>query len=71
MKARKAKYGFKCFHPLSLYNILELAKIIEMLKDSYPSSCYDVELAGMNQRDFRLYTDDEDTVTFIRNNFVK
>lgn len=69
LKARKAKYGFKCDGVMISYYI-PLAKMLTMLQNTFADDMYYTELAGMNRTDFRLYTDSEDVANFIRTNFI-
>ena len=68
LKARKAKFGFK-YDGVRVSAYIPLGKLMEALYNNYTDADYSAELAGMHQTDFRLYTDNEDTANFIRDNF--
>ena len=65
LKARKAKFGFKC-DSIGLHEFIPLGKLLESLHNTYADDGYSVELVGMHGRDLRIYTDAKEIADWIR-----
>jgi len=69
LKARKAQFGFAShFGPGTL---IPLGKMLEELHNMGADKDYAVEFVGMNQTDFRLYTDSPELAEHVRNKWCE
>lgn len=65
LKARKAAFGFASY--ISPATLIPLGKMLEDLHNMGADQDYTVEFVGMNQNDFRLYTDSPELAEHVRN----
>jgi hypothetical protein len=68
LNAKKAKFGFKR-DSVNYNDYPIMGKFIEALKATHDQAAYKIEMVGMHNRDFRIYTDSEMVANWIRENW--
>jgi len=68
MKAKVAKFGFKR-DSVGPTDYKVMGKFIESIENTHEQGAYKIQMVGMHQRDFRIYTDSEMVATWIRDNW--
>jgi hypothetical protein len=68
LKARKAKHGF-AGGTIGLGNVVQIGKFIDALEREHGGN-YLAEMAGYNQPELRIYTEDDAVAEWIRDYLV-